>query len=63
MFFRWPVRRERRRLTGLIDPLGADPHWFVRLCALAARVGLDDPSEVVYSGIYGDTLSIAAVPP
>jgi hypothetical protein len=84
--------RERTRLAGLIAPLGADPHWFVRLCALAARVDLDDPSvlpalvamlddqtknelrvedwvdldgssksEVVYSGIYGDTLSIAAV--
>jgi hypothetical protein len=84
--------RERKRLAGLIAPLGADPHWFVRLCSLAARVQLGDQSvlpalvamlddqtknelrvedwvqldgssksEVVFSGIYGDTLSIAAV--
>lgn len=37
---------ERRRIAGLVAPLGRDPHWFVRLCSLDARVEVDDPSVV-----------------
>lgn len=35
---------ERRRIAGLLAPLNDDPHPFVRLCALEARVEVDDPA-------------------
>ena len=33
---------ERARISGLIAPLGADPHGFVRLCSLQARADVKD---------------------